>query len=217
MKIFLLEDEVILCESISRYLQKIGHQVVSSFNGKDGLNIIEKESFDLLILDINIPDLDGFKLLEILLKKGKYTPTIFISALTDIEDITKAFELGCKDYIKKPFHLKELEIRIKKISNDIKNKKHIILSKNYSYSTEKKCLYFNQDPVALTKRQLQIIDLLAKNRGLVVDFDMFRELIYSEEYVDNPTIRAEISRLKKSLKEDFIINVRGLGYKIEKL
>ncbi|WP_187648051.1 response regulator transcription factor [Nitrosophilus labii] len=216
MKIFLLEDEIILCKSIDRYLQKIGHEVKICFNGKEGLEIVEKESFDLLILDINVPDLDGFKLLETLKKKHKYIPTIFISALTDIEDITKAFELGCKDYIKKPFHLKELEIRIEKISKEIENKKHIVLSKNYSYSIEKKTLYFEQSPVELTKRQLQIIDLLAKNRGLVVDFDLFREYVYRDEFVDNPTIRAEISRLKKTLKEDFIINIRGLGYKIEK-
>lgn len=216
MKIFLLEDEIILCESIKNYLEKIGHEVNMCYNGKKALKIIENESFDMLILDINVPDLDGFKLLEILHKKHFFIPTIFISALTDIEDITKAFDLGCKDYIKKPFHLKELEIRIEKISKDLEDKKHIILSNNYSYSVEKKTLYFDKTPVKLSKRQLQIIDLLAKNRGLIVDFDMFREYIYKEEFVDNPTIRAEISRLKKLLKEDFIVNIRGLGYKIEK-
>jgi len=216
MKIFLLEDEIILCESIKNYLEKIGHEVKVCYNGKKALKIIENESFDMLILDINVPDLDGFKLLETLHKKHFFIPTIFISALTDIEDITKAFDLGCKDYIKKPFHLKELEIRIEKISKDLEDKKHIILSNNYSYSVEKKTLYFDKTPVELSKRQLQIIDLLAKNRGLIVDFDMFREYIYKEEFVDNPTIRAEISRLKKLLKEDFIVNIRGLGYKIEK-
>ena len=216
MKIFLLEDEIILCDSIDRYLKKLGHNVICCYNGKNALKILQKDSFDLLVLDINVPEINGFEILNILQKKHNFTPTIFISALTDIEDITKAFELGCKDYIKKPFHLKELELRIEKISKEIENKKHIILSKNYSYSIENKTLYFNDSPVELTKRQLQIVDLLAKNRGIVVNFDMFREYVYNEEFIDNPTIRAEISRLKKILKEDFIINIRGLGYKIEK-
>lgn len=216
MKIFLLEDEIILCDSIHRYLTKLGHDVLCCYDGKEALTILQQQSFDLLVLDINVPQINGFEILDTLQKDHNYTPTIFISALTDIEDITKAFELGCKDYIKKPFHLKELELRIEKISSSIENRKHIVLSKNYSYSIEKKTLYFDDTPVELTKRQLQIIDLLARNRGLVVNYDMFREFVYDDEFVDNPTIRAEISRLKKILKEDFIINIRGLGYKIAK-
>ncbi|WP_200763715.1 response regulator transcription factor [Nitrosophilus alvini] len=217
MKILLLEDEIMLCHSITDYLEKTGHLVRYCYDGKEALDIVAKEEFDLLILDINVPALSGFELLENLQKSKILTPVIFISALTDIEDITKAFELGCKDYIKKPFHLKELGLRIDRISKLIEEKKHIILSKNYRYSKEKKTLYFNDTPVELTKRQLQIIDLLAKNAGLVVDFDMFKEYVWNEEEIDNASIRAEISRLKKILKENIIHNIRGLGYKIEKI
>lgn len=215
MKIFLLEDETILCDSIETFLKRVGHCVKKCYSGGEAVEILQEESFDLLILDINVPQIDGFTLIDNLHKKNRYTPTIFISALTDIEDIQKGFELGCKDYIKKPFHLKELQLRIEKISAEIEDKKHIILSRNYRYSLEKKTLYFDTTPVKLSKRQLEIIELLAKNRGLVVDFDMFREFVYTEEFVDNPTIRAEISRLKKSLRENFIKNIRGLGYMIE--
>ncbi|BAF69641.1 response regulator transcription factor [Nitratiruptor sp. SB155-2] len=214
MKILLMEDEIILCDSIERYLEKIGHQVTTAYDGEQAFELIQQSSFDLLILDINVPNIDGFTLMELLKEHKRYTPVIFISSLTDIEDITKGFELGCKDYIKKPFHLKELELRIEKLA--IQDKSHVVLSKSYSYSFEQKTLYFNNTPVTLTKRQQQIIELLAKNRGIVVDYDMFREYVYTEEFVDNPTIRAEISRLKKLLCEDFIQNIRGVGYKIDK-
>ncbi|MRI58027.1 MAG: DNA-binding response regulator [Epsilonproteobacteria bacterium] len=216
MKILLLEDEIILADSIERYLKKIGHEVRLCYDGEEALKSLQEANFDLLILDINVPKIDGFALLERLHAQSRYIPTIYISALTQIEDITKGFELGCKDYIKKPFHLKELELRIQKISQQIPRRNHIILDANYSFDFETKTLYFDSDPVDLSRRQLQIIELLAKNKGIVVDYDMFREFVYTEEFVDNPTIRAEISRLKKSLKSDFITNVRGLGYKIER-
>ncbi len=216
MKILLLEDEIILADSIERYLKKIGHEVTLCYDGDEALKSVEAKSFDLLILDINVPGIDGFELLERLHAKSTYIPTIYISALTDIEDITKGFELGCKDYIKKPFHLKELELRIQKISQQITKRNHVVLDKNYSFDFETNTLYFDSEPVDLSRRQLQIIELLARNKGIVVDYDMFREFVYTEEFVDNPTIRAEISRLKKSLKSDFIVNIRGLGYKIER-
>lgn len=215
MKIYLVEDEIMLCESIARYLKKLGHHVKSAFDASGVVEHLQSEKFDLLIFDINLPDKNGLELLEEL-QNFVHIPTIFISALTDIKDISRAFELGAKDYIKKPFHLKELEIRIEKISKDMEERKHIILSKNYSYSFEKMTLYFDGEGVTLSKRQLQIVDLLAKHRGIVVTYDIFREYVYTDAFVDNPTIRAEISRLKKALKEDFIVNIRGVGYKIER-
>jgi DNA-binding response OmpR family regulator len=119
--------------------------------------------------------------------------------------------------MKKPFHLKELSLRIDrvKLSTDIP-RIHLRLSKNYSYDQEHSILLFSQEPHILTKRQSQIIDLLARNRGMVVDFEQFRIYIWDEQVIDNATIRAEINRLKKSLKEDVIINVRGMGYMIDK-
>ncbi|HGZ70345.1 MAG TPA: response regulator transcription factor [Nitratifractor sp.] len=215
MKIYLVEDEIMLCESIARYLKKLGHHVRSSFDASGVVEHLRSEKFDMLIFDINLPDKNGLELLEEL-QHYVYIPTIFISALTDIKDISRAFELGAKDYIKKPFHLKELEIRIEKISQSMEDRKHIILSKNYSYSFEKKTLYFDGKSVTLSKRQIEIVELLARHRGIVVTYDIFREYVYTEAFVDNPTIRAEISRLKKAFKEDFIVNIRGVGYKIER-
>jgi DNA-binding response OmpR family regulator len=137
--------------------------------------------------------------------------------LVDIEDISRAYNLGCNDYLKKPFHLKELSLRVDRV-NVFNNapRIHLRLSKNYSYDQEHSTLLFNQEPQILTKRQSQIIDLLSRNRGRVVDFEQFQTYVWSEQMVDNATIRAEINRLKKFLKEDVIINVRGMGYMIDK-
>lgn len=216
MKILLLEDELLLNNAISEYLRNIGHMVESFQDGQDVLDNIDS-SFDLLILDINVPTVDGFGVLAYLNSKKIHIPTIFISALVDIEDITKAYNLGCREYIKKPFHLGELGIKINQIlKKEQNNTTHIKFSENYSYSKDKQTLYFNGEPQNLTKKQLEIIHILALNINMIVDFERFRVDVWDAENIDNPTIRAEISRLKKSLKEDFIKNIRGLGYKIDR-
>lgn len=217
MKILLLEDEVMLNESICEYLESVGHQVESFFNGLDALCAIKENSYDLLILDINVPGLDGLAFLEKIHDLKIHVPVVYISALVDIEDISRAYDLGCYDYLKKPFHLKELSLRVDriKLSSEVP-RIHLRLSKNYSYDQEHSTLLFSNEPQVMTKKQSQIIDLLSRNRGMVVDFEQFRIYVWDENNIDNATIRAEINRLKKSLKEDFVINVRGMGYMIDK-
>jgi DNA-binding response OmpR family regulator len=219
MKILLLEDELMLNEAITEFLQSRGDQVVSIKEGDEALKEASTGAFDLLILDINVPGIDGLTLLETLHAKKIQTPAIYISALVDIEDISRAFDLGCFDYLKKPFHLKELALRIDKVMRaeprEQRKRVHVRLSQRYSYDTERSTLMFDNVPQALSKRQIQIIDLLANNRGRVVEFEAFRTYVWDEVYVDNATIRAEVNRLKKVLKEDFIQNIRALGYMID--
>lgn len=216
MKILLLEDEKMLSDAICEYLLALGHCVAATYDGMDALERARNESFDLLILDINVPRLDGLDLLEQLHLLKIRTPAVYISALVDIEGISRAYDLGCYDYLKKPFHLKELSLRIEKVMQRHQlPQTHLRLSKSYSYDVSTSTLMCDNETHPLTKRQSQIIDLLARNRGRVVDFDQFRHYVWDEEYVDNATVRAEVSRLKKSLKEDFIQNIRALGYMID--
>ncbi|MCK9474195.1 response regulator transcription factor [Sulfurimonas sp.] len=217
MKILLLEDEVMLNESICEYLEGEGHHIESFFDGLNALEAIKDSAYDLLILDITVPGLDGLSFLEKIHAMKIHVPAIYISALVDIEDISRAYDLGCNDYLKKPFHLKELSLRVNRIKIfDTTPRVHLRLSKNYSYDQEHSTLLFNQETHVLSRRQSQIIDLLSRNRGRIVDFEQFQNYIWSEQIVDNATIRAEVNRLKKNLKEDFIINVRGMGYMIDK-
>lgn len=217
MKILLLEDEVMLNDSIHEYLETLGHSVQTYLDGSKAFEDIQNKAYDLLILDINVPGIDGLSFLEKIHELKIQTPAIYISALADIEDISRAYNLGCFDYLKKPFHLKELSLRIDRIQMDKEIPRvHLRLSKNYSYDQEHSTLLFNNEAQTLTKKQSQIIDLLARNRSMVVDFEQFQEYVWDEQIVDNATIRTEINRLKKVLKEDILINVRGMGYMIEK-
>ena len=217
MKILLLEDDMLFSDAIKKYLIATGHFVEVFESGDDAYESLQTNNYDLLVLDINVPGIDGFTLLEKLHEDKIQIPTIFISALVDIEDISRAYDLGCYDYLKKPFHLKELTIKIDKIlqGRHIPTE-HLRLSKNYSYNMKESILRFQNEVQVLSSRREQIIRLMISNRSRVVSYDMFRDFVWSDSYVDDATIRAEVNRLKKSLKEDIIINIRAIGYMIDR-
>ena len=218
MKILLLEDDFMLNNSIVKYLKATGHIIQSYREGNSALEIIKDEAFDLFILDINVPGVDGLSLLEIIKDLKIQTPSIFISALIDIQEISRAFDLGCYDYLKKPFHLKELSIRIDKMLK-IHNipQEHTRLSKGYTYDANTNILYFYNAPQIISNRQLQIISFLALNRGTIVSYDTLRDYVWENYDIDKSTITAEVNRLKKNLKEDFITNHRSIGYMIDRI
>ena len=217
MKILLLEDDHLLNASICKFLTIKGHSVQSYRDGESALDAIMKTCYDLLLLDINVPNINGLTLLQILNKDKIKIPTIFISAIIDIDYISKAFNLGCHDYLKKPFHLKELEIRIDKIlQSTYIPSSHLRLSNNYSLDMEASVLRFNGEVQIVSNRHLKILILLAKNRNQIVHYALFQEYVWDNIEIGTPTIRAEINRLKKILKEDIIINVRNMGYMIKR-
>ena len=219
MKILLLEDELMLQSAMVEYLTDTGYQVNAYEDGKEALEQALKETYDLFIFDINTPSIDGLTLLETLQKKKIFVPTIFISAITQIEQISKAYELGCYDYLKKPFHLKELTLHIERLLQmaDIQSKSLVKISKMYMYDLEKKRLFFDRQEQALTPKQAQIIDLFANNINKIVDFDMLRYYVWQDSHIDNATIRAEVHRVRQTLKEDLIESLKGIGYRVNKI
>ncbi|WP_309499000.1 response regulator transcription factor [Sulfurovum sp.] len=214
MKVLLLEDELMLQSAIKEYLTDTGYAVTAFEDGKEAYANICNNSYDLFIFDINTPSMDGLSLLDTLQKEKIYVPTIFISAITEIEQISKAYELGCYDYLKKPFHLKELSLHIERLLRiaDIRAKSFIKISKMYGYDIENKCLLFDGAEQLLTNKQSQIIELFAVNINKVVDFEMLRYYAWDDSPVDNAIMRAEIHRVRQVLKEDLIVTLKGVGY-----
>jgi len=218
MKVLLLEDEIMLQSAIKEYLENTGYIVEAYEDGAEAYDAIVNETYDIFIFDINTPTIDGLSLLEKLQKEKIFVPTIFISAITQIEQISKAYELGCYDYLKKPFHLKELTLhidRLLKIAN-IQSQTVIQLSKFYTYDLERKKLMFDGEDQPLTHKQSQIIDLLASFEGKIVDFDTLRYYAWENSHVDNATIRAEVHRVRAVLKESLIESIKSVGYRLKK-
>ncbi|HIP18864.1 MAG TPA: response regulator transcription factor [Sulfurovum sp.] len=218
MKILLLEDELMLQSAIVEYLTDTGYEVDAFEDGQEAFEHAKQMTHDLFIFDINTPTIDGLSLLEKLQKEKIFVPTIFISAITQIEQITKAYELGCYDYLKKPFHLKELTLHMERLLKmaKVESKSIVKISKMYTYDLEKSRLLFDSAEQSLTPKQSQIIHLFASNIGKIVDFDMLRYYVWEDTPVDNATIRAEVHRVRQVLKEDLVESLKGIGYRVNK-
>jgi len=218
MKILLLEDELMLQSAIVEYLTDTGYEVDAFEDGLEAFEHAKQMTHDLFIFDINTPTIDGLSLLEKLQKEKIFVPTIFISAITQIEQITKAYELGCYDYLKKPFHLKELTLHMERLLKmaKVESKSIVKISKMYTYDLEKSRLLFDSAEQSLTPKQSQIIHLFASNIGKIVDFDMLRYYVWEDTPVDNATIRAEVHRVRQVLKEDLVESLKGIGYRVNK-
>jgi len=220
MKIFLLEDEAMLRSSIKEFLEELDNEVIDCFDGDDALDILKNESFDALILDICVPGCDGYGVLEYIRATEPLLPVVLITAMTDIDDITKAYSLGCSDYLKKPFRLQELWLRLQNITKLVSAKEPINtvrLCESYAWDKKQKALMQKGSVMSLTKKHTDILDLLIQNIGFCVPLERFRLSVWGREDIDDATIRAEINRLKKILGEEFVTNVKGMGYKIEKI
>lgn len=219
MNILLLEDEYSLRMSIKEYLSDCGFFVDDFRNGEDAMDAVYSKKYDILLLDIKVPKKSGMDLLKELRDARIKTPVIFISSITNMEQLEKSYEAGCCDYIRKPFELKELYLRIMQAykSNILKTADDSLeLPLGYRFDVKKLILKKDGEDVALTKKESLIIALLVENLGSVVAIDEFQSYVWGED-IDPTNIRVQINNLRKKLDGDLIINVRGFGYKIDKV
>ncbi len=216
MRVLILEDEYALRVSIEEFLEDLGFEAKGCERGDEFLDELYTSSYDIILLDVKVPGINGFELLKQLREAGNNIPAIFVTSMTHVDDLAKGFELGCCDYIKKPFDLKELEVRLKNVLKRECFTTHssvIDIGKGYSYDIESMVLTKEGEEVPLTKQEKRILELLVKHRGGVVSIEQFCEEIWGE-YVDGANVRVHINKLRKKLDRDIIKNVHGIGYKI---
>ncbi len=217
MKILLLEDEYSLRISIEEFLKDIGYVVDGFTDGLEAYNAIYEKAYDLLILDVNVPSLNGFELLKKLRLDEQTMPAIFLTSLRDVEDLKEGYQRGCCDYIRKPFDLEELELRIDQAlaSNSEDDSPIIDLGFNVEYDMKKSKLMHDSVEVVLRKTEKDLLEVLIKNKNAIVSTQMFQDDVWGE-YVEPATIRVQLNNLRKKLPETVIQNRRGLGYIIER-
>ena len=218
MKILILEDEAILALSMQEFLEDSGYEVTCFENSDDAYDAIYENSYDLFLLDVKVGgDKNGFEMLEEIRKDGTKTPAIFITSLTDIDDLSRGYECGACDYIRKPFDLAELKFRVEQVVKTqcfTSTDELIELPFEYKYDVKKMKLILKDEGVTLAKTEAKILELLIKQRGSVVSCEMFWEEVWGE-WVDSANIRVQVGNLRKKLEKDFIKNVRGVGYSID--
>ncbi|PHM17445.1 MAG: transcriptional regulator [Sulfuricurvum sp. PD_MW2] len=223
MKILLLEDEFMLARSIRTYLLARGHFVDHYDNGQEVLELIDTQKYDFYILDINTPLVGGLECLKVISAKYPDTPKIIISAYHDVDYISDAFSFGCSDYLKKPFNLKELDIRIAHLTSQIQQTAKpqyepiIRLSEHYTFDKESNFLFYDGKIQKFTKRELSLITMFVSNLGQIMTDESIRSFVWDGEEAEPSTIRSLVNRVRSKLKEELIENIRGFGYTMKRM
>ncbi len=217
MRVLVLEDEYALRQSIEEFLEDLGFEVKGFERGDEFLDELYSQKYDILLLDVKVPGINGFELLKQLREMGNDVPAIFVTSMTHVDDLAKGFELGCCDYIKKPFDLRELEVRLKNVLRRecFDAKSDIVeLGEGFRYDLKRFVLTKGDTNIPLTKQEQRILELLIKHRGSVVTPELFCEEVWGE-YVDPANVRVHINKLRKKLDKNIIKNVHGVGYTID--
>ncbi len=218
MKILLLEDDPILSEIIEEFLCEHGYHVALFYDGQEALDALFVDKFDILVLDINVPRLSGFELLKALKEAKIHTPTIFITSLSQINDVKKGFALGAEDYLKKPFELEELLVRIertKKLHN-IEQNEPVKLSNVMAYEPFNNTLFTPSQSFQLRKKEAQLLDYFLSQQNRLLSFEEIIEEVW--RYDDVPThatVRTYIKNLRSYGLEANIENIKGVGYRFK--
>lgn len=210
MKIFLLEDDYSLNEAIKEIVELESYIVDCFYDGEIAFNSISND-YDLYILDINVPNINGLEILEKIKKMNFNSRVMIISANLNISLIKKAYVLGCDDYLKKPFDLEEIILKINRYANKPKN---INLTEDIYFNISDKELYYKNKKIKLTKNERNLLYLLIKNIGKTISYLQIEDFVYDGESKSSDAIRSLVKRVRKKLPEDLILNSLDEGYYI---
>ncbi|PTB83653.1 DNA-binding response regulator [Sulfurovum lithotrophicum] len=208
MKLLLLEDDQILSETLEHFLSRAGYEIDVALTMEEAEDLTFENSYDLYLLDINLPEGSGLELLEALRYADDNTPAIFITALTDMSSISEGFKLGAMDYIKKPFDPEELLIRLQ-----AKFKNNILYCKDIEFDQDAEVLRKNGEIIDIGNVQYKIFTMLLKEQGNVVNKVNLYECL---DHTSDTALRVAITKIKQRLGVE-ITNIRGKGYIIEKV
>jgi len=217
MKLLLLEDDTILNEIITEYLEQEQYIITSVMDGNEALELIYDEHFDLLLFDVNVPSLNGFDLLKEIRGSNINIPTIIITSRNSSEDLKIGFNAGCDDYIKKPFELNELKLRIENIKRlrQIESYGITKISDTIYYNFEAKTIIKDKKEWVLSNIESKIFEYMIKNKNKAISIDeiSINNWIY-DEIPEATTIRTYIKNLRKKLNKDTISTIKNVGYKL---
>jgi len=217
MKILLMEDDPVLGDILTDYLQEF-YTTHRAFDSKEAEKMLDETSYDLFIFDINVPGKTGIALLKELRSFNDNTPAIIITAYNDTKILKESFDAGAHDYIRKPFELEELKLRIEKakVLFRIEQDTAINLSASMRYYPLKNMISDGENEQILRKKEVQLLEyFLAHPKRLISQDELIQNLWNFENFPSDATLRSHIRRLRDAIGKDKILTQRGLGYKYE--
>ena len=211
--ILIVEDEISINELIKKNLQLVGHQCTSVFDGKTAISEIQSHIYDLIILDIMLPELDGFEVFG----KVKETPTIFLTARNSLPDRVKGLSMGADDYLTKPFEMLELLARVEAVLRRTQKNKSYFEVGAVRIDFDSYQVFYMGQHVECTPKEFELLEVLVNNRNIALSRDRLLELVWGYDYEgDTRTIDVHIQKLRKKLGwENVIKTVYKVGYRLE--
>ena len=217
MKVLIIEDDIQLNTTLSNFLMSNDFKVNSLYDGDDAICEIDSNTYELYIIDINIPHVTGLKIVEYIRQKDLSTPIIIITASMELVNFKKAFDNGCSEYIKKPFYLEELLIRINNLLNKESTTNIIQISDTLTYDTDYEELMRDGEAVKLRKKERRLLTLLLTNINRTVSIEKIENYVWENDIRDNYPLRQLVFDLRQKFNngEKFIFNDKNLGYRFE--
>ncbi|MDR2904975.1 MAG: response regulator transcription factor [Helicobacteraceae bacterium] len=217
-KVLLLEDDPQLHEIIKEHLEDNGFKVFGVFNAYDAADILYENPCDILLLDVKLPGESGFDFLADQRKNGVLAPAIFITSLNAVEDLSQGFKAGCDDYLRKPFELRELLIRMESLLKRRffhQPQDGIDLGNGATFYAQANRLVTSEGEFSLPPKSFELLKLLAENRGKVVSREkvLDRMWTYGEE-ASEMSLRTHLKNLRKLIGQDCIETLRGVGFRL---
>jgi two-component system OmpR family response regulator len=214
--ILLLEDDLALSETLCEYLESSDYAIEAHFDGMAAQDALFERRFDLLLLDVNVPGLNGFELLEEVRQNGVETPAIFMTTRNGMDDLETGYSSGCDDYIRKPFELKELQLRIESMLK--RNYFHaketqIAINEQVTYDSENSLLHVNGEIASLGDKESRLLKLFMQHRSELLSHEVIMDHLYDfDETPSDTALRTYIKNLRKLVGKDQIVSHKRLGY-----
>lgn len=216
-KILLLEDDLTLSETITEFLQGHDFEVITAYDGEKASELIYEQHFDIFLLDVNVPLLDGFELLKQKRADGVKTPAIYITSLNSINSLENGYNSGCDDYIRKPFVLKELLFRVENILKRgffHESDPRVKIDKDIEYDIESNLLFVDSNQVTLNTKASTLLKLFLQNQEEIISHERIYDTLWSyEETPSENALRTYIKDLRKIIGKDKIVSIKKLGYR----
>jgi len=214
--ILLMEDDATLHETLKEYLEEEGFEVIGAFDGEAAEDMLYEHSFDLLLLDVNVPRKNGFEVLRDARERGVQTPALFLTTRDSDSDVEAGFQSGADDYVRKPFSLKELLLRVqsmlrRRFSHPAGER--MVLGEGLEYDLQNGLLYREGEQVKLAEKPRKLLALLLQRRGEVVSHEVISEHLWGfEELPSDDALRTYVKILRNEIGKERIISHKRTGY-----
>ena len=215
-KILLLEDDIQLNETVKQFLELKGYEVYEAYDGLKAEEIVYEKHIDLMLLDVKVPHISGFDFLKNMRDAGKEIPAIFITSLNSVEDVEKGFALGCDDYIRKPFALKELLVRVESLLKRSfgTHDDTVDLGEGLAFDIKELSLTKNNEKIPLKTKELKLLALFLQHPNMLLEYEKINETLWEyEEEPSSGSLRTYVKNIRAVIGKEKVETIKNIGYR----